>query len=101
LSVAYDPKAINNFKEYTKDKKLNIKYVNSAKDALKDADAVIIQNEWSEFKNLTAKDFKDMKTKVVIDGRRILDGSALEKKGIIYRGIGWKDNKEIIFSTSN
>jgi len=99
VSVAYDPKAINNFKEYTKDKKLNIKYAKSVIEALKDADGVIIQNEWSEFKNLTAKDFNGMKTKVVIDGRRILDGTALEKKGIIYRGIGWKDNKELIYAT--
>ncbi len=96
ISVAYDPKGMPNFKALTKGKKLNIEYANSAREALDGADAAIIQNEWSEFKKLTAMDFKRMRTPVVIDGRRILDGISLEKAGVTYRGIGWKGNKETI-----
>jgi UDPglucose 6-dehydrogenase len=87
--VAYDPKAIENFQKLT-DKPIT--YVNSAKEALKDADMCIIQSDWSEFKSISPTEFKElMKTPLIIDGRRSFDPNQLKKEGITYFGIGWKN----------
>ena len=88
--VAYDPKAIDNFKRLTKK---NITYAKSAKEVLKDADICIIQSDWSEFKALTPQDFKElMKTPLVIDGRRTYDPEQFTGSGVTYLGIGWKNS---------
>jgi len=71
---AYDPKAMNNFKEIYP----NIKYCTSAKEAL-DADVVFILTKWDEFKNL------DYKGKLVIDGRNLEEA----KNGKRYEGVCW------------
>ncbi len=90
--IAYDPKAIDNFKKLTKKP---ITYAASVKDALKDADICIIQSDWSEFKSLKPEDFKElMKTPIIIDGRRTFDPKELIKQGITYFGIGWKNGSD-------
>ncbi|UCG71199.1 MAG: UDP-glucose/GDP-mannose dehydrogenase family protein [Thermoplasmata archaeon] len=87
--IAYDPKAIDNFKKLTEK---NITYAESAKEALRDADICIIQSDWSEFKSLTPQDFKDlMKTPLIIDGRRTFDPESFTSEGVKYLGIGWKN----------
>lgn len=87
--VAYDPKAIDNFKKLT-DKPIT--YVSTAEEALKDADICIIQSDWQEFRSLTAKDFKElMKTPLIIDGRRSFDPNKIIEEGVAYYGIGWKN----------
>lgn len=87
--IAYDPKAMDNFKKLTEKP---ITYVSSAKEALKDADICIIQSDWSEFKSLKPEDFKDlMKKPLIIDGRRTYDPKGLLEHGVIYFGIGWKN----------
>ncbi len=87
--IAYDPKAMDNFKKLTEKP---ITYVSSAKEALKDADICIIQSDWSEFKSLKPEDFKDlMKKPLIIDGRRTYDPKGLLDNGVIYYGIGWKN----------
>jgi UDPglucose 6-dehydrogenase len=88
--VAYDPRANANFKKLFE----NLIFVSSTGSALKDADVCIIQNDWQEFSELRPEDFKVMKKAVVIDGRRVLDPDELVAKGIIYRGIGWKNLTE-------
>ncbi|MBY9005239.1 MAG: UDP-glucose/GDP-mannose dehydrogenase family protein [Candidatus Lokiarchaeota archaeon] len=85
--VGYDPKAINEAKEYLKD---SIVYVNSTKDALKDSECVFILTEWEEFKNLSPEFFiKHMKTPNVIDGRKIYDYIDFNKK-LNFKTIGLK-----------
>jgi len=87
---AYDPLAMNNFKDITN---LPIEYVENWKKALQNADIVIINTEWEEFKNISADDFKKyMKKPIIIDGRRTYNPMNLISKGIIYKGIGWKNN---------
>jgi UDPglucose 6-dehydrogenase len=87
--IAYDPKAIENFKKLT-DKPVT--YVTSAKEALKDADICIVQSDWEEFKALTPSDFRDlMKNPVILDGRRTYDPKLFIKEGVTYYGIGWKN----------
>ena len=49
---------------------------------LKDADIALILTEWDEFKNL---DFSNMRRKIVIDGRNIVEN----RNGIDYEGIAW------------
>ncbi len=87
--VAFDPKAIDNFK-----KLINrpIVYAKSAEEALKGSDICIIQSDWSEFKTIPPKEFKRlMKTPLIIDGRRSFDPKQLIKEGISYYGVGWKN----------
>ena len=87
--VAYDPMAIENFQKLT-DKPIT--YVESAKEALKDADMCIIQSDWPEFKSISPGEFKElMKTPIIIDGRRSFDPNQVMKEGITYFGIGWKN----------
>jgi UDPglucose 6-dehydrogenase len=87
--IAYDPKAIENFKKLTQKP---ITYAASAKEALKDADICIIQSDWSEFKSLKPEDFiKLMKTPLIIDGRRTFDPEVFIEHGVRYLGIGWKN----------
>jgi UDPglucose 6-dehydrogenase len=59
---------------------------------LKDADALVICTEWSEFR---APDFVAMellmRNKVIFDGRNIFDSHKLKELGWIYYSIGRKD----------
>lgn len=89
--IAFDPKATDNFKKLT-DKPIN--YVESPKEALKEADICIVQSDWKEIKSLIPSDFKDlMKTPLVIDGRRTFDPDTFMENGVEYLGIGWKNTK--------
>ncbi len=62
----------------------------SALDAARDADAVVIVTEWPQF----AAPFADgsllpvMRTPLVIDGRNMLDPAAVEAAGFTYEGVG-------------
>jgi UDPglucose 6-dehydrogenase len=76
---AYDPMATDNMKRIFP----TIEYSNSAKDALKGADACLVMTEWEEFKQLDSE-FEAMKEKIVIDGRRII-----KAKNIDYEGLCW------------
>ena len=86
---AYDPKAFDKFKKLTD---LPIEYMDTWKDALKNADFAVVQSDWQEIRDIKPKDFKRLlKNPIVIDGRRSYDPEELIKNGIIYRGIGWKN----------
>jgi UDPglucose 6-dehydrogenase len=67
--IAYDPVAIPIAKTILSDK---VNYATSAVECIKNADCCIIVTEWDEFKKLTPGQFtKNMKTPVLVDGRRI------------------------------
>ena len=78
--VAYDQKAMENFKRFYP----TIKYASSAKEALAGADACIIATDWEEFRSLGKEDFKAMRGKIIIEGRKTLDR---EKAGIRFEGV--------------
>ncbi|MEM2924752.1 MAG: UDP-glucose/GDP-mannose dehydrogenase family protein [Methanocellales archaeon] len=80
---AYDPRANENMRKLYPD----IEYCNSARDALKGAEACLILTEWEEFSRLD-EEFEVMKNKLVIDGRRILNPRNLKIK-IEYEGLCW------------
>jgi len=71
--TAYDPKANLPMQQLLPD----IVYSNSASDALRGTDACLIMTEWPEFQNL-GKEFDEMKSRIIIEGRRILTCSGRE-----------------------
>ncbi|MEW6442878.1 MAG: UDP-glucose/GDP-mannose dehydrogenase family protein [bacterium] len=86
--VAYDPKAIRNARERFIRDTLPIRYAEGVEDCLKEADCCMILTEWDEFKELSPDVFnRCMRQPVVIDGRRVYDGSFRSAVGT-YRGIG-------------
>jgi UDPglucose 6-dehydrogenase len=61
----------------------------SALDAARDADALVLVTEWSEFAALDPAGLADvMAGRLVIDGRNALDGHALTEAGFTYEGVG-------------
>lgn len=86
--AAHDPKADkkNVLKELT-DSSFRLK--NTVKEALKNAEAVILVTAWDEYVKLTPQFFKqNMQKPIVIDSRRIYDKQLFQAAGIIYKGIG-------------
>ncbi|MCB0501099.1 MAG: UDP-glucose/GDP-mannose dehydrogenase family protein [Bacteroidetes bacterium] len=83
---AFDPEAMENVKSTIGDK---IEYADNMYDALKDADALLIVTEWSEFRN---PDFVKigglLKKKVIFDGRNVFDVVSMSEKGYYYNSIG-------------
>ncbi|MFA4819940.1 MAG: UDP-glucose/GDP-mannose dehydrogenase family protein [Candidatus Aenigmatarchaeota archaeon] len=68
---SYDPKASTNMRKLYPD----INYCSSVSDALSCSDACLILTGWDEFKRLSDKDFNVMNSKIIIEGRRVLDKS--------------------------
>lgn len=85
---AYDPVAKEEAKHMIGDK---IEYAVDEYDALRDADALLVVTEWSEFK---APDFTEVKARLknnlIFDGRNIFDRAEMERQGIEYHSIGIK-----------
>jgi len=84
---AYDPKAMRKAKKVLK----NIKFCNSAYEAARKSDCLLILTEWNEFKKLDFKKIKKLLNQpIIIDGRNIYDPKAMKKLGFIYIGMGRK-----------
>ncbi len=88
--IAYDPEAIETFKEGTSEKVIeNTSFVSSQEEAIKDADALIICTEWSEFRRPTINRFQNhMKETVIFDGRNLYDLERAKEAGITYISVG-------------
>ena len=86
---AYDPKAIEESKEfYLKDAK-NITYCTSKYEVLQDADALILLTEWKEFRSPDFEEIKQqLKNPIIFDGRNQYNAFNLEEKGFEYFQIG-------------
>ena len=90
--TAYDPEAMPNVMSVLGDK---IRFVENQYDALKQANALIIATEWSEFRT---PDFDRMDllmdgNKIVFDGRNLFEVNKMEEQGYHYESIGRKSNK--------
>ncbi|MEO6327673.1 MAG: UDP-glucose/GDP-mannose dehydrogenase family protein [Ginsengibacter sp.] len=84
--AAFDPEAMPNVKREIGDK---ITYTDNQYDALKDADALIIATEWSEFRTPDFNKIETMlKNKVIFDGRNLFDLAQMEDCGYHYESIG-------------
>ena len=86
-SVAvHDPVSIENAKSVLKD---DVDYFDSYYDVCKDADALVVHTEWSQYRQPNFERIKKiMNTPVVFDGRNIYDRKKLEDLGIKYFGVG-------------
>jgi UDPglucose 6-dehydrogenase len=84
--TAYDPEAMPNVKAQIGDK---IVYASSLYEALSSADFLIIATEWSEFRT---PDFerieKEIKNKIIFDGRNLFEVSKMKELGYHYESIG-------------
>ena len=84
--AAYDPEAMPNVKAQIGDK---IKYATNQYEALSGADFLIIATEWSEFRT---PDFerieKEIKNKIIFDGRNLFEVSKMKELGYHYESIG-------------
>ena len=86
--TAYDPEAMNNAKTKTNLAE-RITYASHARDALTNADALIICTEWPEFKMPDFNFIKStLKNPVIFDNKSIYPAEELNTKGIAYFGIG-------------
>ncbi len=83
--VAVDPIARENAKKILK----GIAYSDSVYEAAKGADAIVLVTEWNEFLELDfEKIAKEMKSKIIVDGRNVYDREKLISLGFKYYGIG-------------
>ncbi len=84
--TAYDPEAMNNVSYQIGDK---INYANDHYEALNGADALLILTEWSAFRT---PDFdlveKQLKSKVIFDGRNLYNLDSMIDRGFYYNSIG-------------
>ncbi len=81
----FDPNAMDNAKKEFQD----FNYFNSAYEACKNSDAIIIGTEWNEFRALNFSEIsKLVKIKKIFDLRNIYDEQKLKKLGYEYYGTG-------------
>ena len=84
--VAYDPEAMVNVKEEIGDV---IAYAESQYEALKEADALLIATEWSEFRTPDLLKIKSLlKKPVIFDGRNLFELYQMEEHGFHYESVG-------------
>lgn len=83
---AYDPKAFPQIKKYFNDR---IDYANDMYAACRDADALMVITEWSEFREPDFDKLKKLlRNPIIFDGRNIYDPQLIKKLGFRYVGIG-------------
>ena len=86
--TAFDPVAMKETR-HIYGERADLRYADNAKDALQDADALIIVTEWKAFKS---PDFNVIKARlkqpVIFDGRNLFEPASVAALGIEYHGIG-------------
>ncbi|MDC0197158.1 NAD(P)-binding domain-containing protein, partial [Marine Group III euryarchaeote] len=84
LVIGHDPKGMDNFKEL-----IDIEMAETAIDAIKETDCIILMTEWKEYTELNYETIKgEMNGNVVIDGRRGFNQKRMEETGFDYKAIG-------------
>jgi len=84
--VAYDPIAMENAKTVLSKQ---VMYAQSAYEASRGADAVAVITEWNEFRQIdVVRLAKELKERVLFDGRNIYDPQSMKDLGFIYYGVG-------------
>jgi UDPglucose 6-dehydrogenase len=86
--TAYDPVAMDEGKRIFKDEK-NITFADTQDETLKNADALIIVTEWTEFRSPDFALIKaSLKSPMIFDGRNLYDPKAVRALGLNYYPIG-------------
>lgn len=84
--TAYDPEAMDNVKIELGNK---ITYAENQYDALKNADALVIATEWSEFRTPDLNKIKSsLNNAVIFDGRNLFELYQMEECGFHYVSVG-------------
>jgi UDPglucose 6-dehydrogenase len=87
--LAYDPKAIEEAKEFYLKGIEHITYCNSKYEVLDNADALILLTEWKEFRSPDFDELKaQLKNPIIFDGRNQYNAFNLVEKGFEYYQIG-------------
>jgi UDPglucose 6-dehydrogenase len=86
---AYDPQARGTAREALAEDVRKVSFCDSADDACKGADALVVVTEWLEFRS---PDFaalaSQLRAKVLVDGRNLYDPRVVRAAGLHYEGIG-------------
>ncbi|RJL30526.1 UDP-glucose dehydrogenase family protein [Bailinhaonella thermotolerans] len=83
--TVYDPAAMHNARRVRPD----LKYGESALDAARDANVVLLLTEWDEFVRLDPEELgRVVRTRNVVDGRNALDSEQWRAAGWHYRALG-------------
>ncbi|MFJ4222052.1 UDP-glucose dehydrogenase family protein [Curtobacterium luteum] len=83
--AAYDPEAVVTARRVRPE----LDYTETAADALRGAELVLVLTEWNEFRELDASEVAGLvASPVVVDGRNCLDRDAWTAAGFTYRGMG-------------
>ncbi len=86
--TAYDPVAMDEAKRIFKDEK-SLSFVDTQEEVLKNADALIIVTEWTEFRSPDFALIKSsLKTPMIFDGRNLYDPKAVRALGFNYYPVG-------------
>jgi UDPglucose 6-dehydrogenase len=81
----YDPVAMN----VAAPQMTDVKMFNDPYSMAEGCDALMINTEWNEFKQLDRRQLvKTMKRPVIFDGRNIYDPEEMKALGFVYRGLG-------------
>jgi UDPglucose 6-dehydrogenase len=85
----YDPQAMANAQRVLPEAAGQVTYCNSAGEAARGADALLLLTEWSEFREVDLARVHDlMGVPVLIDGRNFLDPHAAIAAGFEYHSVG-------------
>jgi UDPglucose 6-dehydrogenase len=88
---AYDPAAMDNARRILPD----VILCDSAYEAARGADALVLVTEWNEFKHLDLLKLRElMHQPILVDGRNVYDPAAMREAGFTYWGIGRGTNDE-------
>jgi UDPglucose 6-dehydrogenase len=84
--TAYDPAAMERVQEVIPS---GLRFANSAYEAARGADALLILTEWEEFANLDLHRLRqELKYPIVIDGRNLYDPDVMAAQGFSYYSVG-------------
>jgi UDPglucose 6-dehydrogenase len=84
--TAYDPAAMERVREVVPS---GIAFANSAYEAARGADALLILTEWEEFANLDLNRLRqELKYPIIIDGRNLYDPEMMAAEGFSYYSVG-------------
>ncbi|MFH1094308.1 MAG: UDP-glucose/GDP-mannose dehydrogenase family protein [Candidatus Omnitrophota bacterium] len=82
---AFDPVSMDEAKKVLK----NVKFCESAFEAAKDSDALVILTEWNEFRQLDLVKIKELlRSNIIVDTRNLYDPLRMKKLGFEYTCIG-------------
>ncbi len=83
---AYDPAAVENAKLVLPK---SVEFTRSAQEAATGADAVAVITEWNEFRQIDLEKLaKNLKSRVLFDGRNIYDPERVKEAGFLYYSVG-------------